>query len=217
MKKLIFIILFSLFTVSAYSNTILDCEINNSLIMKNVNSGFVDIYKINKAQEKCFLNSDIEIGIWEPQNDEFLKNKYGRYYLVSNEEKWLIHFYRNDFYDDWGGSVEIIDDNLILIIEGDPFTTNRIFFNTSLEKLIYLPNSAKMTLTVDKKIIFEGIKTYFIEGGAIWFDAVYDFKGNIIEFINIKNSTNCHSVLKIWSEEYANELINNGLEEVCVR
>ena len=202
MKKFL-LLFFILFSYNLHSEIISHCDLSKNLFIEKANSGFINIYKLNQEQSNCVKKHNLDIGIED-------------LFLFESNDNWMIHFFRYDFLEVWGGKAEQINDELILISEGTPHTTERIFFNTNLEKLIYIPNAFKITLFENNEILFEGIKTYFKGGGAIWFDATYDLKGNILKFNNKGNKKVCHSVLKIWSDEYAQSLIEKGLDEVCV-
>lgn len=79
-----------------------------------------------------------------------------------------------------------------------------------------LPNAGLIEV-FDDEILFEGIKTYFNEGGAVWFDAIYDLDGEFIKYLTRDGDTACVPIKNLWEYENNQEAIEEqNINELCV-
>ena len=155
----VFIFLLLLIPSLSSGQEIADCNIKDKLIHENVSKGNINIYKIS-------------------QNDKFCLEENKRFFFIDNDNSsyWFIHFYDEKFFNDWQGDVQKINEKLILIKEGTPWTTKNSFLNIQNEKLLVIPNG--LIKISNDHIIIKGIKSYFPEmGGAFWYSGVFNFYG----------------------------------------
>ena len=100
----------------SWGNELADCNIKDKLIHENISKGNVNIYKISQNDKSC---------LEEDRRNFFIENSDSTY--------WFIHFYDEKFFNDWEGDVQKINEKLLLIKEGTPWTTKNTFLNIQTE------------------------------------------------------------------------------------
>ena len=196
MKKLIFTLLL-LIPNLIWGNELADCNIKDKLIHENISKGNVNIYKISQNDKSC---------LEEDRRNFFVE--------ISDSSYWFIHFYDEKFFNDWEGDVQKINEKLLLIKEGTPWTTKNTFLNIQTEELLNIPNG--LIEIKDEQIIAKGIKSYFPEkGGAFWYSGVFNLNGELIKFQKYEGAT-CEPISNFAEFKiYKDEIVKNDIKELC--
>ena len=131
------------------------------------------------------------------------------------------HIFYSIFYSDEGDyksytdGINLKNGNVILKLPSATVDSNIILLPKK-QQYDSLPN-ADIIEVFDNEILFESIKTYFDEGGAVWFDAVYDLEGEFIKYLKRDGDTACVPIEKLWEYEINKEAIEEQkISELCV-
>ncbi len=109
-------------------------------------------------------------------------------------------------------------------ISGDTFIVKTSYWTHSRNYLVFGSTGSSRFLangnikTVNGKLIAYGMKSYFKEGGAIWFDALIDLDGNVLDIVTPDMGHHVHCMsLDEFSQKLLLDLSRVNRHRVCYK
>jgi hypothetical protein len=135
--------------------------------------------------------------------------RYATEHLIKVGKDYYFMAYPSDMGVD---AMMITDDIVLFEIQMSTHKRN-VIFNRAFKELGHFPNGDLEFF--DHSIIVRGQKSYLKDvGGAFWYDSKRNFKGEILEFLDVKGGT-CIERSKFY-QELENKLIAAGKTQLCV-
>lgn len=200
-------------------------------IVKNILAGNVEKYSL--TDEQVIFSPNKKKFVWHSESSVLIEECYENCslnplnYITIVTGDYSLHIFSHAIsfqHYDWIEDIQFYDDEWLLVYVTSTTSEATYLINTETldvnEK--HLPGKPSIiSFGVNKGLIkISGIKSYFQEGGAYWYNAIYDIEGNLLELVPSPPCTDKYSypetIKRVININNHQKIKQKPSEKVCI-